>query len=212
MPKNAEEIVVPTFTVSFWQVLSIIVGVGLLGLAFFWWDRHQAQKRGKARRVPEIWLMTLGLFGGATMMTLYMKVTGHKRRYPKFSIGLPIMALVHWALVVLTYVYDHPHEAFEFEVTHLVAVYVLVNLLGMILTHIDKRRAQRGMWRISEDTLLTVAALGGALSMFFMMLMVHHKTHRLKFMLGLPLLVVAQVAFILWVISDACPFFMVWLP
>ena len=156
--------------------------------------------------------MALGLFGGATAMYLYMKVTGHKSRYPKFFIGLPIMALAHWVLFVLTYVYDHPHEAFEFEITHMVAVYVLINLLGMILTSVDKHRAMRGMWRISEDTLLTVGALGGALGMFFVMLMIHHKTHRLKFMLGLPLLVVAQAVFVLWMISEACPFFMVWLP
>jgi uncharacterized membrane protein YsdA (DUF1294 family) len=55
---------------------------------------------------------------------------------------------------------------------------------------IDKRRAKRGRWRISEGALLLMAALMGGVGAFLGMLVFHHKTKRRKFMFGVPLLLV----------------------
>ncbi len=69
---------------------------------------------------------------------------------------------------------------------------ILINVLAWLLTVLDKSRARRGGWRVSEATLFTVAALGGAPLMLFTMHCIRHKTRHRRFMWGLPCLLVAQ--------------------
>lgn len=79
--------------------------------------------------------------------------------------------------------------------------FALISLTAVIMVAADKVAAQtKGARRISENTLLGVAALGGALAMLASMLFVRHKTKHKKFMAGLPLIIVIQIAFILLVI------------
>lgn len=48
------------------------------------------------------------------------------------------------------------------RMAYIYAAWLLVmNLLSFLLMEIDKHRARRGLWRISERTLLGTAALGG---------------------------------------------------
>ena len=74
--------------------------------------------------------------------------------------------------------------------------YGALNLLGAIRTWIDKRRARKGKWRISENRLMLLGTLGGAPLEWITMKLVHHKTTRKKFMVGLPLLSVLHL--LLW--------------
>ena len=61
----------------------------------------------------------------------------------------------------------------------------------------DKQKAKRGRWRIPESTLLTVALMGGSIGSMAGMYLFRHKTRHLKFSLGLPLILAAQVIFLL---------------
>lgn len=70
-----------------------------------------------------------------------------------------------------------------------------VSFLAVILTLYDKRAARKGRWRISENALLCVAAFGGSAAMILSMLLIRHKTKHVKFMAGLPLILVLQVLF-----------------
>ena len=70
---------------------------------------------------------------------------------------------------------------------------VLVNALAFLLMLIDKQKAKHGVWRISEATLLGVAAIGGSMGAILGMRLFRHKTRHLKFTLGLPLILVAQI-------------------
>ena len=81
---------------------------------------------------------------------------------------------------------------------------LLINLVAMIMTFTDKGRARRRQRRIPERNLMWVGALGGAASMLLSMLIIRHKTRHVKFMLGLPLMVLAQVA--LFVLAWRSPF------
>lgn len=70
-------------------------------------------------------------------------------------------------------------------------VYLLIiNILATAITVYDKKRAEKNRWRIRESTLLIIAAVGGAISMYVTMQLIHHKTQKLKFMLGIPAMVV----------------------
>ena len=73
-----------------------------------------------------------------------------------------------------------------------------VSLLAIGLTGYDKWAAKhRTKSRIPERVLLTVAGLGGSVAMLLIMLLIRHKTRHAKFMVGLPLMILAQIALIL---------------
>lgn len=74
--------------------------------------------------------------------------------------------------------------------------YGAMNLIAMVSAWIDKRRAKKGRWRISEARLMILGALGGAPLEWITMKLIRHKTTRKKFMVGLPLLTLLHVA--LW--------------
>ena len=87
------------------------------------------------------------------------------------------------------------------------AIYLaVISLVAIIMTVSDKRRARQHRWRISEAALLLVSALGGSVAMLLTMLLIHHKTKHLKFMLGIPLIIVAQIALalVLWRVFHGC--------
>ena len=43
---------------------------------------------------------------------------------------------------------------------------ILVNVLGLVIMHLDKNKARRGQWRIPENTLRAIAMLGGSIGIF----------------------------------------------
>ena len=65
---------------------------------------------------------------------------------------------------------------------------LLVNLAAFVLMGLDKRRARRDKWRISEKTLFLPAVLGGSLGSIAGMRLSHHKTKHWYFRYGLPAL------------------------
>jgi predicted MPP superfamily phosphohydrolase len=71
-----------------------------------------------------------------------------------------------------------------------------ISLLAIVLTVRDKNAARSRTRRVKERTLLAVAILGGSAAMLPAMLAVRHKTRRAKFMVGLPLILAAQIAII----------------
>ena len=73
---------------------------------------------------------------------------------------------------------------------------IAVNLIGIIMTAADKIKARKGSRRISENALMTVGAVGGALGMYAAMKTIRHKTRHMKFMIGFPLLIVVHITVI----------------
>ena len=74
---------------------------------------------------------------------------------------------------------------------------LLVNFLGILLTISDKKRAKHEAWRIRERTFFLVSAVGGSIGTYAAMRLFHHKTKHRRFMIGLPLLILAQVILVL---------------
>lgn len=75
----------------------------------------------------------------------------------------------------------------------------VVSLIAVIMTVSDKSRAQKHKRRIAEKTLFGTAVLGGSTAMYLTMLAVRHKTKHKRFMIGLPLIMIAQTAAIAFV-------------
>ena len=64
--------------------------------------------------------------------------------------------------------------------------FLIINVIGYSLMGIDKKRAVRGAWRISEASLFTVAFLGGALGCTLGMNHFRHKTKHLSAAVSVP--------------------------
>ena len=85
---------------------------------------------------------------------------------------------------------------------HLLALYLpAVNVTAFALMGIDKRRARRGAWRISEKMLFLSALLGGSLGGTLGMRVFHHKTKHWYFRFGFPLLLILQLAGLFWLLG-----------
>ncbi len=77
------------------------------------------------------------------------------------------------------------------------AIYIyltIVNIAAFIIMGIDKYKAHRHKWRISERSIFTVGLIGGGLGVLFGMGVFHHKTKHLKFILGIPAEVILNIA------------------
>ena len=81
-------------------------------------------------------------------------------------------------------------------IRYLIGALALTNLYAFILMGIDKRKAIKDVRRISEKALLTACGLFAAPGGLIGMHVFHHKTRKLKFKLGVPLMLIAQAAVI----------------
>lgn len=59
--------------------------------------------------------------------------------------------------------------------------FILINILTFILYGIDKKKAIKGKYRISEYHLLLCSFIGGFIGSFFGMKLFHHKTKKILF-------------------------------
>lgn len=83
--------------------------------------------------------------------------------------------------------------------SQLLGVYLLsVNVLTLAVYVIDKIKAKRHVWRVSELTLLALAAIGGSVGAMVAIFVVRHKSRHLKFRYGVPLILLLQVALAVW--------------
>ncbi len=72
---------------------------------------------------------------------------------------------------------------------------IAISVVSVIVCCYDKIASKHmTKHRTRERTLLLLSALGGSIAMLVTMLIIRHKTKHIKFMLGIPLIIVAQLA------------------
>ena len=76
---------------------------------------------------------------------------------------------------------------------YILAYIAAINAAAYIMMGVDKRKAQRGSFRISERNLFIVALLGGGAGALLGMKVFRHKTKHLKFTLGMPVMVLLNI-------------------
>ena len=80
---------------------------------------------------------------------------------------------------------------------------VAINLVAFFMYGIDKWKARRSKWRISEATLLVLAVVGGSIGAWLGMKTWHHKTLHKKFRFGVPLILTVQILLLIYILLDA---------
>ena len=80
-----------------------------------------------------------------------------------------------------------------------------VNLFGFLMMGIDKLKAVKRGFRISEATLFLIALLGGSAGCILGMLLFRHKTRKRRFSIGLPVILLLQIGITLFFIFGPLP-------
>ena len=78
---------------------------------------------------------------------------------------------------------------------------IVVNVVTFIAFGIDKWKSKHDKWRIPEATLLGMAVIGGSIGAWLGMRVWRHKTMHKKFQFGIPVIILLQIALIIWIYS-----------
>ena len=91
--------------------------------------------------------------------------------------------------------------AFHINAGILLLIYfVAINLIAFTTMGRDKKKARHGDWRTPESVLFLQAIIGGSIGSILGMQIFHHKTRKLKFRIGIPVILAVQVILVLMLI------------
>lgn len=75
---------------------------------------------------------------------------------------------------------------------------ILVNGIGFISMWIDKRAAQAKRYRISELFFILISLFGGSMGVWLAMYFFRHKTQKVKFAIGIPLIMMLEICLFIY--------------
>lgn len=104
--------------------------------------------------------------------------------------------------MVYTYVYTIKPVKEIFMKSNLIYYIFLVNLIAFVLIYTDKQKSIRKKWRIKESTIIFLSLIGGSIGTYIGMYTFRHKTKHLKFTLGVPMIILAQVLAYIFIIKE----------
>ena len=77
---------------------------------------------------------------------------------------------------------------------------IVINVIGFLAMWIAKVKAKRGSWRIPEKTLFTITFLGGGFGTIAGMYTFRHKTKKLYFTIGFPVILLTEIFIVFYVL------------
>lgn len=80
-----------------------------------------------------------------------------------------------------------------FTVKNIIIYLFTINLITLAAMHIDKSRAKKSKWRIPENTLFALVFLGGGIGGIAGMYIFRHKTKKVKFVIGFPMILILEI-------------------
>lgn len=80
-----------------------------------------------------------------------------------------------------------------FTTKNIIIYLISINIIGFLIMWLDKRKAIKGSWRIPEKTLFIITAIGGGIGTIAGMYTFRHKTKKLNFIIGLPLITILEI-------------------
>ena len=85
-----------------------------------------------------------------------------------------------------------------FTLKNIILYLIGINLIGFVAMWLDKRKAQKGKWRIKEKTLFMITVLGGGIGTISGMYTFRHKTQKLAFTVGLPAILILEIITVIY--------------
>ena len=87
-----------------------------------------------------------------------------------------------------------------FSIQNIIIYLVIINIIGFLIMFIDKQKAKKGKWRIPEKTLFIITAIGGGIGTIAGMYVFRHKTQKIAFVIGLPMITILEIIAIIYFI------------
>lgn len=87
-----------------------------------------------------------------------------------------------------------------FCIRNIVIYFAIINIIAFFAMWIDKVKARKGAWRIKETTLFTLVLLGGGIGGIAGMYCFRHKTKKLYFTIGFPVILICEIILIIYVV------------
>lgn len=97
-------------------------------------------------------------------------------------------------------VYYYWGDKMDLKLMYLISYVVIINITGVITMKIDKKRAIKNKYRISEKNLFIIALLLGGVGIYLGMQIFHHKTKHAKFIIGIPITISLNIISIYYII------------
>ena len=85
-----------------------------------------------------------------------------------------------------------------FPLNYVIIYFVAINIIGFFAMLIDKEKAKRGSWRIPEKSLFMITFLGGGVGTIAGMYLFRHKTKKLRFTIGFPVILFTEIGLIIY--------------
>ncbi len=87
-----------------------------------------------------------------------------------------------------------------FTIQNIIIYIIIINLIGFFAMWIDKKKAQKGAWRISEHTLFVITLLGGGIGTIAGMYTFRHKTKKMRFVIGFPTILMTEIILVIYLL------------
>ena len=87
-----------------------------------------------------------------------------------------------------------------FTIKNIIIYLIVINIITFLAMWIDKKKAKRGRYRISEQALFTLVLLGGGVGGIAGMYTFKHKTQKARFFVGIPVIIVLQILLVIGVV------------
>ena len=85
-----------------------------------------------------------------------------------------------------------------FTAKNIIIYLISINIIGFLIMWLDKRKAIKGSWRIPEKTLFIITAIGGGIGTTAGMFVFRHKTKKLNFLIGFPLITILEIILMIY--------------
>ena len=85
-------------------------------------------------------------------------------------------------------------------IKNIIIYLVIINIIGFLIMGLDKWKAKRNKWRITENTLFMITLIGGGIGTIAGMHLFRHKTKKPIFTVGMPAILILEVILIVFLI------------
>ena len=188
---------------TFEYYLLIVNGIGfLLYLINMWLYSHTAEGQ------VDKFLTILSLAGGSAGILLAILLFDRKAVKDNMMSRVFIACVFVIQVVILLMVKGHHADTITFAFWKFFADYKvlliyfgIINFVAFVMFAIDKVNAAEHKSRIRIVTLLGVAFIGGSVGGLMAMYLLHHKTKKDYFTVGIPLIMIMQVVVAFYILN-----------